>query len=157
MVLRQFTTFRVDFANSIRFDEVVCRQVSVRLLSNGDVRPNGEEVALVTITELRVGGIDLLRQNDSSLMVLWGAIDSTLRGQASGALAGALARDLPIVVDTSRVRFMDTSGGAFLMQLCALARDEGVQVEFPDPSPMVEELLMVVADAVEAVPVAAAT
>ncbi|MCL2595179.1 MAG: STAS domain-containing protein [Promicromonosporaceae bacterium] len=96
----------------------------------------------MTITNLRVGGIDLVRSSADSVIVLWGAIDASLRGQASGALAGALARNLPIVVDVSQVDFMDSSGGAFIMQLAALGRDEGFSVEFRDPPPVVESLLL---------------
>jgi anti-anti-sigma factor len=83
------------------------------------------------------GGIDLVRHADATVVALWGAIDASLRAAAGRALAGALERDVPIVVDATRATLVDSAGLAFLIQLCTLGRDEGMVVSVVGASPTV--------------------
>ena len=98
----------------------------------------------MTVMSTRSGGIDLVRGADASVVELWGEIDAALRSEAGAALAGALERDLPVVVDATRVSFIDSAGVAFLVQLCALGRDEGLAVSLRNPPPVVAEVLHLV-------------
>jgi anti-anti-sigma factor len=101
-----------------------------------------DEGGIVTLTsEVRAGGILLAQEPTVSRVTLWGEIDSALRNQASAALAGAFQRDLPVVVDVARVTFIDSAGIAFLVQLCRIGRDEGLQVSVHGPSPQVRDVL----------------
>jgi anti-anti-sigma regulatory factor len=95
----------------------------------------------MTVMSTVFGGIDLVRGAGSTAVVLWGAIDSALREQAGRALAGALERDLPIEVDASRITFIDSAGVAFLLQLCALGREESLSVSVFGPPTVVAEAL----------------
>jgi anti-sigma B factor antagonist len=98
----------------------------------------------MTVTGTRSGGIDLVRGADASVVQMWGEIDAALRAEAGAALAGALEQDLPVVVDATRVDFIDSAGVAFLVQLCTLGRDEGLQVSLRNPPPVVAEVLHMV-------------
>ena len=69
-----------------------------------------DEGAAVTVSsEARTGGIALVERPGASVVELWGEIDITLRNEAGAALAGAFQRDLPVVVDNSRVTFIDSA------------------------------------------------
>ncbi|MCA5894989.1 STAS domain-containing protein [Isoptericola sp. NEAU-Y5] len=92
-------------------------------------------------SEARTGGIALVERPGASVVELWGEIDITLRNEAGAALAGAFQRDLPVVVDTSRVTFIDSAGVAFLVQLCRIGRDEGLNVTVYRPPQVVRETL----------------
>ncbi|WP_245534370.1 STAS domain-containing protein [Xylanimonas cellulosilytica] len=92
----------------------------------------------------RNGGIDLVRETDASVVEMWGEVDAALRAEAGLALAGALERDLPVVVDATRVQFIDSAGVAFLVQLCTLGRDEELAVSLRNPPPVVAEVLHLV-------------
>ena len=98
----------------------------------------------MTVMSTRSGGIDLVRGADASVVELWGEIDAALRTEAGQALAGALERDLPVVVDATRVNFIDSAGVAFLVQLCTLGRDEGLAVSLRNPPAVVAEVLHLV-------------
>jgi len=98
----------------------------------------------MVVTDTRTGGIDLVRTANASVVRMWGEIDAALRSEASAALVGALERDLPVVVDATRVDFIDSAGVAFLVQLCALGRDEGLQVSLRNPPEVVGEVLRLV-------------
>ncbi|WP_277213176.1 STAS domain-containing protein [Isoptericola croceus] len=88
----------------------------------------------MTLTsEVRAGGIALSERPSVSVVMMWGEIDVALRNEASAALAGAFQRDLPVIVDASRVTFIDSAGIAFLVQLCRIGQDEGLQVSLHDP------------------------
>jgi anti-anti-sigma factor len=96
----------------------------------------------VTLThEVGTGGIALSDNPSSCVVTMWGEIDIALRNEASAALAGAFQRDLPVVVDASRVTFIDSAGIAFLLQLCRIGRDEGLQVTLHDPPAAVRDVL----------------
>lgn len=98
----------------------------------------------MTITSAPTGGIGLDRQPEVSVVTMWGDIDAALRAEASAALAGAFERDVPVVVDASRVTFIDSAGVAFLVQLCAIGRDEGLDVSLRNPPAVVVDVLRMV-------------
>lgn len=98
----------------------------------------------MAVTGTRNGGIDLVQTANASVVQMWGEIDAALRSEASAALAGALETDLPVVVDATRVQFIDSAGVAFLVQLCALGRDEGLDVTLRNPPEVVAEVLRLV-------------
>jgi anti-anti-sigma factor len=100
-----------------------------------------DSAATTFTSEARTGGIDLRERPDVSVVDMWGEIDITLRNEAGAALAQAFARDLPVVVDTSRVTFIDSAGVAFLIQLCRIGRDEGLHVSVHQPPPAVRDVL----------------
>lgn len=98
----------------------------------------------MTLTSARTGGIELEPKAGVSVVSMWGDIDAALRAEASTALAGAFERDVPVVVDASRVTFIDSAGVAFLVQLCAIGRDEGLQVSLRNPPAVVADVLRMV-------------
>jgi len=98
-------------------------------------------VAVTFTDEAHAGGISLVERADVSVVDMWGEIDIALRNEASAALARAFERDLPVVVDTSRVTFIDSAGVAFLVQLCRIGRDEGLRVSLHRPPPAVLDVL----------------
>lgn len=96
----------------------------------------------VTLTSgAPTGGIALVERPDVSVVDMWGEIDIALRNEAGAALARAFERDLPVMVDTARVTFIDSAGVAFLVQLCRIGRDEGLQVTVHEPPEAVREVL----------------
>jgi anti-anti-sigma factor len=98
-------------------------------------------VAVTFTDEAQAGGIALVERADVSVVDMWGEIDIALRNEASAALARAFERDLPVVVDTSRVTFIDSAGVAFLVQLCRIGRDEGLRVSMHRPPAAVLDVL----------------
>ena len=88
-----------------------------------------------------VGGITVVEEPDATTARLWGEIDEALRDQASSALVRALDRGLPVVIETSEVEFIDSTGIAFLIQFCRIGREEGLSVVLADPPPVVSDVL----------------
>ena len=88
-----------------------------------------------------IGGIRLHEDLSHSIVDMWGEIDGALRPEASAALARALDRDLPVVIDTSRVTFIDSTGIAFLVQFYTIGREEGLQVTLRNPPTVVSDVL----------------
>lgn len=89
----------------------------------------------------RKGGITVTELPTSTVAHLWGEVDVMLRDEASAALASVLTRDLPVVLDTSRVEFIDSTGMAFLIQVATLARDQGLAVSLPDPPEAIRRMV----------------
>ena len=77
-------------------------------------------------------------------VVLRGEIDASLRAAASECMITVLAGRGPLVIDTSAVTFIDSSGLAFLLQLQSVASDAGRSVTLRDPSGVVVDLLAMV-------------
>ncbi|WP_166848566.1 STAS domain-containing protein [Isoptericola sp. BMS4] len=100
-----------------------------------------DSAATTRTSEARTGGIALRERPDASVVDMWGEIDISLRNEAGAALAQAFERDLPVVVDTSHVTFIDSAGVAFLIQLCRIGRDEGLHVSVHRPPPAVRDVL----------------
>ena len=88
-----------------------------------------------------VGGITVMEAPSVTTARLWGEIDEALRDQASSALVRALDRGLPVVIETSEVTFIDSTGIAFLIQFCRIGREEGLKVVLADPPPLVTDVL----------------
>ena len=80
----------------------------------------------------------------ATVVVLRGEIDVSLRTQASDCMVTVIAGDGPVVIDTSAVTFIDSSGLAFLVQLQSVASDSGRSVVLRDPSGAVVDLLALV-------------
>lgn len=88
-----------------------------------------------------VGGITVAETSDATTAYLWGEIDDALREQASTALARALGRNLPVVLDAGQVRFIDSTGIAFLIQFCRIGQEEGLSVILRNAPPIVTDVL----------------
>ena len=86
-------------------------------------------------------GIRLQEEPTCSVVDVWGEVDGALRPEASAALASALDRDLPVIIDTSRVTFIDSTGIAFLVQLYTIGREEGLAVTLRNPPAVVSDVL----------------
>ena len=89
----------------------------------------------------RTGGIMFEEQSRTSVVSMWGEIDVSLRGESSAAIANALERAKAVVIDTSRVTFMDSTGVAFLMQMYTYGTQDGLTVTLPDPPPVVRSVI----------------
>ena len=76
-----------------------------------------------------------------SVVELWGEVDTTLRADASRAMVEVVGRGGPVVVDASRVSFIDSAGVAFILQLHRLGEEGGQRVVLRDPAPLVVDLL----------------
>jgi len=87
------------------------------------------------------GGIRLVEEPGASVVHMWGEIDVALRSEASAALANALQRDVPVVIDTSEVTFMDSTGIAFLVQFYTIGSEEGLSVTLRNPPSVVTDVL----------------
>jgi anti-anti-sigma factor len=92
-------------------------------------------------TDEPVGGITVIERPDVTVARLWGEVDEALREQASSALARALDRELPVVIETSEVEFIDSTGIAFLIQFCRIGREEGLLVTLANPPAIVSSVL----------------
>lgn len=89
----------------------------------------------------KIGGIRLEEEAGCSVVDMWGEVDGALRAEASAALATALDRDVPVIIDTSRVTFMDSTGIAFLVQFYTIGQEEGLQVSLRNPPSVVSDVL----------------
>ncbi len=90
---------------------------------------------------VETGGIRLIEEPGASVVDMWGEIDVALRSEASAALANALERDVPVVIDTSKVTFMDSTGIAFLVQFYTIGSEEGLSVTLRNPPSVVTDVL----------------
>lgn len=89
-------------------------------------------------------GIRLVVEGDRRVLEMWGEIDAALREGASESIARLFTLGGPVTIDTSRVTFMDSSGLAFLVQLCMIADEEGLTVTLRNPTQHVLDLLEMV-------------
>jgi anti-anti-sigma factor len=96
---------------------------------------------LPDIDERPADGITVERHGDGSLVTLWGEIDGSMRPEASASMVEAVANGGPIVVDTSGVTFIDSSGLGFVLQLYRLGQETGYPCTLRNPSPVVEQML----------------
>ena len=87
------------------------------------------------------GGIDVVSSGGRTLVRMWGEVDGGLRDQASASMALVLTTTDPVVVDATDVRFIDSSGLAFILQLHLAAAESGQAVTLRDPNRAVLELL----------------
>jgi anti-anti-sigma factor len=89
-------------------------------------------------------GITVEQVGGTTVVALRGEIDAGQREAASRAMVAVLAASSPLVLDTSGVTFIDSSGLAFLLQLHGVAADAGRPVILRDPSGAVVDLLALV-------------
>lgn len=89
-------------------------------------------------------GIRVDPEAGGSLVTLWGEIDASLRGDASASMVEVISRGGPVVIDTSAVTFIDSSGLAFVLQVYRLAEEAGQRVTLRDPAPLVLDLLAMI-------------
>ena len=89
------------------------------------------------------GSIVTLPRPDATVVRLAGEIDGTRRSEASQALSTSHRRQLPVVLDTTEVTFIDSTGLAFLIQCGSVGRSQGIPVSLPRPSAEVSDLLSV--------------
>lgn len=76
-----------------------------------------------------------------AVVCLVGEIDASLRESASASMGIALMSGLPLLVDSSRATFIDSSGVAFVLQLHLAATEAGVPLTLHDPHGVLRELL----------------
>ncbi len=74
---------------------------------------------------------------------LVGEIDVTVRDQSRRAVADVVARGLPVVLDMSGVRFIDSSGVAFLLQCHRTCTSAGLDCRLRDVPRQAEVVLRV--------------
>ena len=82
---------------------------------------------------ISLGSITTTELADATVVHLAGAIDAALRAEAGAAMSRSLERRLPIVLDTSDVTFMDSTGLAFLILCSRFGQEEGLPVTLPHP------------------------
>lgn len=87
------------------------------------------------------GGVAVSDEGDGCVVRLWGDVDAALRSQASAVMSQVLARTGPVVMDASRVEFIDSTGLAFLFQLVKVGAEDGRQVILRDPPVLLLDLL----------------
>ena len=90
------------------------------------------------------GSITVTEERGRTVAHLRGEIDEALRAQAGAAMARLLARELPVVLDTSGVTFIDSTGIAFLIQCARYGREQGLPVTLADPPPAVTGVLLLI-------------
>ncbi|WP_246012223.1 STAS domain-containing protein [Myceligenerans xiligouense] len=78
---------------------------------------------------------------EATVVKMSGEIDISVRSQAGAALKQVLDRSCPVVVDTSAVTFMDSTGALFLAQLRMLGSEDGICVRLAEQSVVVSNLL----------------
>ena len=86
---------------------------------------------------------------------LSGEIDAGILEDGPELLAALLAPGLPVVLETSGVSFIDSTGIAFLLQAARAGQTAGLPVTLPDPSDAVVRVLTLIG-ALEVFPVGAA-
>lgn len=89
----------------------------------------------------RESGIELIEGSNVNEVKMWGEIDVALREEAGAALASALDHDKPVVIDTTDVTFMDSTGIAFLVQFYTIGAQEGLNVKLRRPPAAVSDVL----------------
>ena len=88
-------------------------------------------------------GMTLHEEPERSLVEVWGEVDLGVR-QTSGPLCPAVAeRALPVVIDASRVTFMDSAGMSILVRIARDAEANGSPVVLENAPWMLKELLTI--------------
>jgi anti-anti-sigma factor len=87
------------------------------------------------------GSILVEEKTEATVVKMSGEIDISLRSQTGAALRQVLDRCRPVVVDTSGVTFMDSTGAAFLAQLRMFGSEDGICVSLAEQSMAVRNLL----------------
>ena len=97
---------------------------------------------MTTSTPARpMGSITTTEAPGATIVRLEGDVDAGLRSDASHAMSVSLRRQLPVVLDTSALTFIDSTGLAFLIQCSAAGRANGLPVVLPEPPDHLSDLL----------------
>ena len=86
-------------------------------------------------------GIACSAESGTTRIVLRGDIDAALREQASAAMVFLVGQELPVVLDTGRVSFIDSSGLAFLVQVYKVCEESALGLVLLDPPENLVDLL----------------
>lgn len=100
--------------------------------------------ALDTLIQTQQNLIDLSEHWDATVAHLVGDINDGLRRRAGEALSRVLDRGLPLVLDLRKVRSIDATGIAFVVQCCTIGRDEGLRVTLLEPPPVIVDVLRLI-------------
>ncbi len=76
--------------------------------------------------------ITVQRHQARTVVRLVGEIDASLRKEASRALAELLTRRTAVLVDLGQVRFIDSTGIAFLLQCQHACQEVGLELSLHD-------------------------
>jgi anti-anti-sigma factor len=87
------------------------------------------------------GSIRVESHDGSTVVVLVGEIDASLRHEASACMAQALVSGAPVIVDSTLTTFIDSSGIAFVLQLHLAATEAGIGVTLRDPHRVLLDVL----------------
>ena len=87
------------------------------------------------------GSITVECGSPHTVVHLRGDVDATLREEASIAMGQALGASTPVVCDATDLRFIDSTGVAFLLQLRMATREAGLAMGLWDPRRVVGDLL----------------
>jgi len=87
------------------------------------------------------GSIRVVCGSPHTVVHLRGEVDATLREEASVAMGQVLGASSPVVCDATDLRFIDSTGVAFLLQLRMATREAGLAMSLWDPRHVVGELL----------------
>ncbi len=91
------------------------------------------------------GSLSVRHDEHGSVVTLNGDIDASLRDEAGLAMAAVLVHGGPVLVEMSRVTFIDSSGLAFVIQLHRLGvEDESQPCTLLNPPGLVLEMLEMV-------------
>ncbi|MCV2392736.1 STAS domain-containing protein [Actinotalea sp. M2MS4P-6] len=96
-----------------------------------------------TLQDLEQDGLEAVAVGDGTLVRMWGSVDESLRSRAGVAMAYALARSGPVVMDAGRVEFLDSSGLAFILQMLQAGEEDGRAVVLRDPPDLLLDMLQV--------------
>jgi anti-anti-sigma factor len=89
------------------------------------------------------GGLEAQETAEGVRIRMWGAVDGSMRPQASAVLMHTFARPGRIELDASELEFIDSSGLAFVLQLMRSAREDGRAISLSEPTPVLTDLLEV--------------
>lgn len=87
------------------------------------------------------GRITVDSVDGACIVHLIGEIDASLREQASESMVDVLSHAGPIVIDTSHVTFIDSTGLAFIFQIRKVAQQEGRSIALRRPAQVVTDLI----------------
>lgn len=87
------------------------------------------------------GSIRVEARDGSTVVVLVGEIDASLRAEASACMAQSLVAGAPVIIDSTLATFIDSSGIAFVLQLHLAATEAGIAVSLRDPHRVLLDVL----------------
>jgi anti-anti-sigma factor len=100
-------------------------------------------VEAVPLTAANPGQVQVIPDEQMTLVMLAGEIDLAVREDMNEARQEVLARGLPVQLDLYRVTFIDSIGIAFIAQLLMTERDRGRRVAVLGASKATRQTLLV--------------